>query len=61
MTDTPSDAPRLDEAHPTPATARVLADTGGWPSIIEEEWDWIQQDRQRTRTQRQPASGEMTR
>lgn len=61
MAETPSGVPLLDEAHPTPVTARVLADTGGWPSIIEEEWDWIQQDQQRLRTQRQPACGEITR
>lgn len=58
MTDTPSDTSPLDERHPTPVTARVLADTGGWPTILDEEWEWIQEDIRRTRTQRRPFSEE---
>ena len=32
------------EDHPTPMTARVLAQTGGWPAIIHEEYEWLIED-----------------
>lgn len=30
--------------HPTPMTACVLAQTGGWPAAIREEYEWMQAD-----------------
>ena len=30
--------------HPTPMTARVLAQTGGWPATIHEEYEWMIED-----------------
>ena len=38
--------------HATPATARVLQLTGGWARIIEEEWEWLEEDRQREEHER---------
>ena len=32
------------EDHPTPMTARVLAQTGGWPATIREEYEWLIED-----------------
>ena len=43
MTQPQSDMPHVDDDHPTPVTAHVLALTGGWPSILEEEWEWLQE------------------
>ena len=42
----------------TPMTARVLAQTGGWPAIIREEYDWLIDDEARARaaTQRHRAN-----
>lgn len=35
--------------HPTPMTAEVLAVTGGWPAIIREEFEWLQEDEDEVR------------
>ena len=32
------------EDHPTPMTARVLAQTGGWPATIHKEYEWLIED-----------------
>ena len=35
---------RERRGQPTPMTARVLAQTGGWPAIIHEEYTWLIED-----------------
>ena len=35
--------------HPTPMTAEVLAVTGGWPAIIREEFEWLEEDEDEAR------------
>ncbi len=35
---------RARKGRPTPMTARVLAQTGGWPAVIHEEYAWLIED-----------------
>ena len=39
---------------PTPMTARVLAQTGGWSATIREEYDWLMEDKARARAATRP-------
>ena len=44
MNESPTSTKREREGHTTPMTARVLAQTGGWPAIIHEEYAWLIED-----------------
>ena len=44
MNENPTSTKRERAGRPTPMTARVLAQTGGWPAIIHEEYTWPIED-----------------
>lgn len=43
------EVPEIPEDHPTPMTAEVLARTGGWPAIIQEEYQMLEEDEDEAR------------